>query len=159
MLTENKAKAKARAGEVVVGCQMLFVHPTVVEYVGRAGFDWVLFDGEHGPVSPESLEIGVLAAENVGITPLARVPVNRPEVILRFMDTGLAGILVPHVDTADDARAAVRALKYHPMGERGLAGVRAAGYGAIPLSEYIARANAETTLLVMIECVTAVEDI
>jgi len=159
MLGENKTKAKLRDGEIAVGCAAMFVHPAVVEYVGRGGFDWVLFDGEHGPVSPESLEIGVLAAENVGLTPLARVPANRPEFILRFMDTGLAGVLVPHVDTADDARAAVHAMKYHPMGERGLAGVRASGYGAIPQTEYVARANAETMLLVMIESIKAVENI
>jgi 4-hydroxy-2-oxoheptanedioate aldolase len=159
MLGENKAKAKLQRGEVVVGCQMMFVHPTVVEYLGRAGFDWVLFDGEHGPVSPESLEVGVLAAENVGLTPLARVPVNRPEVILRFMDTGAAGVLVPHVDSAEEARAAVRAIKYHPLGERGLAGVRASGYGALPQSEYTAFANQHTMLLAMIESVASVEHI
>src|SRR5918911_99920 len=92
MLAENTTKAKLKAGERVVGCSTMFVQPAVVEYIGRAGFDWILFDGEHGPVSPESIEIGVLAAENIGLTPLARVPVNRPEVILRFMDTGLAGV-------------------------------------------------------------------
>jgi 4-hydroxy-2-oxoheptanedioate aldolase len=159
MLKENKAKAKLRAGGPVVGCSTYFVHPTLVEYISLAGFDFVLFDGEHGPISPEALEVGVLAAENAGLTPLARVPVNRPEVILRFMDTGLAGVLVPHVDTADDAEAAVRSMKYHPRGERGLAGVRAAGYGALPTDEYIARANAETMLLVMVESVAAVENI
>ena len=159
MLGENKAAAKARAGQQVFGCAAMFVQPAVVEYIGRAGFDFVLFDGEHGPVSPESIEIGVMAAENVGLAPLARVPVNRPEVILRFMDTGLAGVLVPHVDTADDARAAVRAVKYHPLGERGLAGVRASGYGARPTAEYIAHANAQTMVLAMIESVAAVENI
>ena len=159
MLGENRTKAKLRAGETVVGCFMMFVHPAVVEYIGRAGFDWVLFDGEHGPVSPESVEVGVLAAENVGLTPLARVPVNRPEVILRFMDTGLAGVLVPHVDRPEDAEAAVRSVKYHPRGERGLAGVRASGYGAIPQPDYVARANAETMIMAMIESVAAVENI
>ncbi|MDP8923603.1 MAG: aldolase/citrate lyase family protein [Chloroflexota bacterium] len=159
MLGENKAKAKIKAGQPAVGCQMMFVHPTVVELAGRAGFDWVLFDGEHGPVTPESVEIGALAAENIGLTPLARVPVNRPEVILRFMDTGLAGVLVPHVDTADDAEAAVRAVKYHPRGERGLAGVRASGYGSTPLAEYIEHANRQTMVLVMIESAAAVANI
>src|SRR5919199_4465131 len=146
MLTENKTKAKLRDAGLALGCATMFVQPAVVEYIGRAGFDWVLFDGEHGPIAPESVEIGVLAAENVALTPLARVPVNRPEVILRFMDTGLAGVLVPHVDSADDARAAVRAVKYHPLGERGLAGTRAAGYGAMAQSEYVTHANAQTML-------------
>lgn len=159
MLGENKAKAKLKEGGVVVGCQAMFVHPTMVELLGRAGFDWVLFDGEHGPISPESLEVGVLAAENVGMTPFARVPVNRPDVILRFMDTGIGGVLVPHIDNSEDARAAVQAVKYHPEGERGLAGVRAAGYGAIPQSEYVAKANRETMVLAMIESVAAVNNI
>ena len=159
MLGENKAKVRVREGGPVVGCQMMFAHPQVVEHLGRVGFDWVLFDGEHGPVSPESIEIGVLAAENVGITPLARVPVNRPEVILRFMDTGLAGVLVPHVDSADDARAAVRAVKYHPMGERGLAGVRAAGYGAMSQTDFVGHSNAQTMVLAMIESVNAIQNI
>lgn len=159
MLGENKAKARLREGGVVVGCMMMFVHPQVVEHLGRAGLDWVLFDGEHGPVSPESVEIGVLAAEHVGVTPLARVPVNRPEVILRFMDTGIAGVLVPHVDRADDARRAVEAVKYHPLGERGLAGVRAAGYGAMSQPEFVEYSNAQTMVLAMIESVAAVENI
>jgi len=159
MLGKNSTKAKLRDGKAVVGCAAMFVHPAVVEYLGRVGFDWVLFDGEHGPISPESVEVGVLAAENIGLTPLARVPVNRPEVILRFMDTGLAGVLVPHIDTAQDARAAVQAVKYHPVGERGLAGVRASGYGAISQPDYVAHANRETMVLAMIESVAAVDNI
>ena len=159
MLGENAAKAKLAAGQISVGCQAMLVHPMVVELIGRAGFDWVLFDGEHGPLTPESVELGTIAAENVGLTPIARVPVNRPEVILRFMDTGLAGVLVPHVDTADDAEAAVRAVKYHPRGERGLAGVRASGYGARPIAEYIEHANRQTMVLAMIESAASVENI
>jgi 4-hydroxy-2-oxoheptanedioate aldolase len=159
MLAENKTRARLAAGQRAVGCASYFVQPAVIEFIGRAGFDFILFDGEHGPISPESLEIGVMAAENVGLTPVARVPVNRPEVSLRFMDTGLAGVLVPHVDSADAAAAAVRAMKYHPLGERGLAGVRASGYGALSQTDYCAFANAQTMLLVMIESVPAVENI
>jgi 4-hydroxy-2-oxoheptanedioate aldolase len=159
MLGENTAKAKIQAGGVAVGVQMMFVNTAMIEYAGRAGFDFILMDGEHGPVSEESVQLGVIVAENAGVTPIARVPVNRPEVILRFMDTGLAGVLGPHVDTVEDAEAAVRAVKYHPMGERGLAGVRASGYGALPTDEYVTHANAQTMVLAMIESVTAVENI
>ncbi len=75
------------------------------------------------------------------------------------MDTGVAGVLVPHVDSADDAHAAVRAVKYHPLGERGLAGVRAGGYGAMSQPDFVGHSNAQTMVLAMIESVDSIENV
>lgn len=160
MLKPNRLRPLMRENKPILGVNITFVHPTLVEWFAHAGFDWIKFDAEHGSVSIESVELGVLAAEAAGIVPLARVPHAQPELIMRFMDTGLAGIVVPHVDSAADAEAAVRAVKYHPRGERGLGRVRAAGYyNEMARSEYVPFANSETMVLAMIESVAGVENI
>lgn len=127
--------------------------PHVVDMVGRLGFDWVLIDCEHGSISLESVELMAMAAESAGITPIARPPVNSFEAIGQLMDRGVMGVQVPHVNTSDDARSAVEAVKYHPMGERGLAaGVRSAAYGyGISMADYTELSNRETLVCVQLE--------
>ena len=121
--------------------------------VGKLGFDWVMIDCEHGSVSPERIETMAMAAELTGITPIARPWTNSAEAILRVMDRGAMGVQVPHVNTADDAKRAVEAVKYYPLGERGLAaGSRPANYGfGLPMSEYVVQANADTLVCVQLE--------
>ncbi len=115
----------------------------IVEMIGRLGFDWVLLDCEHGSLSPESVELMAMAAELTGITPIARPWTNGPDAILRVMDRGPMGVQVPHVNTAADAKRAVEAVKFHPLGTRGLAaGTRPAQYGfAGSVADYVQEAN------------------
>jgi 4-hydroxy-2-oxoheptanedioate aldolase len=131
----------------------MFPSPQIVEMVGRLGFDWVLLDCEHGSLSPESVELMAMAAEAAGITPIARPTVNSPEAILRVMDRGVLGVQVPHVNTASDARHAVEAVKFHPLGSRGLAAAtRPASYGVgLAAADYIQEANRETLVCVQLE--------
>lgn len=149
----NRMKAKLAAGEPVFGVSLLFPAPQVVEILGRLGFDWVLLDCEHGSLTAESVELMAMAAELAGLTPLARPAGHAPEAIARVLDRGVLGVQVPHVNTAADARRAVEAAKFHPLGQRGLAaGTRPAGYGlAGSTSEYVAAANRETLVCVQLE--------
>ena len=114
------------------------------------GFDFLVFDGEHGPIEPRDCEGLVHAAELRGSAPLVRVPTNEPSVILRYLDTGAIGVHVPLVDSAEEAEAAVAAVEYAPRGTRGLAGVRASDYGTVPLAEYVEQANEATMVVIQV---------
>jgi 2-keto-3-deoxy-L-rhamnonate aldolase RhmA len=149
----NRMKARLLAGTPSYGASVMVPSPHLVEMLGHAGFDWVLIDCEHGTISIESVELMVMAAEAAGITPIARPATNSASDILQLMDRGVMGVQVPHVNTADDARRAVQAVKYHPQGARGLAvGTRSSLYGfSGPMHDYVAAANRETLVCVQLE--------
>jgi 2-keto-3-deoxy-L-rhamnonate aldolase RhmA len=149
----NRMKAKLVRGEPAIGVSIMFASPQLVEIVGRLGFDWVLLDCEHGTISVESLESMTMAAEASGITAIARPRTGGPDAILEVLERGVMGVQVPHVNTAEQARAIVEAVKYHPLGRRGLAArTRPAGYGiGISLDDYARRANEETLVCIQIE--------
>jgi 2-keto-3-deoxy-L-rhamnonate aldolase RhmA len=157
----NRMKEKLLSGRPALGVSVMFPSPQIVEMVGRLGFDWVLLDCEHGSLSPESVELMAMAAQAAGITPIARPTVNSPEAILRVMDRGVLGVQVPHVNTASDARHAVEAVKFHPLGSRGLAaGTRPAGYGfGLAAADYIQEANRETLVCVQLEEAEALQNL
>ena len=153
-------KAKLQRGEAVIGLTLLGNWPEVVEILGHLGLDYVWFDGQHGVLGLPELAGLVRAAEVAGITPLARVPRNAPDVILSYLDLGIQGIIVPEVDTKEEAEAVVRAVKFYPEGMRGL------GYGHF--AEYFARrsmvevlgdANTETSVIVQCESTTGLDNL
>ena len=146
-------KEKLLAGEATFGVSVMIPSPQIVEMVGRLGFDWVLLDCEHGAISRETVESMAMAAEASGITPIARPSANTPEAILEVLDRGALGVQVPHVNTAAEARRAVEAARYHPLGRRGLAaGTRAAAYGyGESMDRYVKRTNRETLVCVQLE--------
>jgi 4-hydroxy-2-oxoheptanedioate aldolase len=150
---KNRMKAKLAAGEPAFGLSVMIPSPQIVESAAGLGFDWVLIDCEHGTIGVETMELMIMAAEASGVTPIVRPRSNAAAEILQAMDRGAQGVQVPHVSDAEAARAAVRAVKFHPMGERSLAaGTRASGYGlrgGVP--EFIAEANRETLVCVQIE--------
>jgi len=154
----NTTKAKLAAGGVVHGCFVRYHDPSFTEYVALQGWDFVIFDGEHGTLEPHHVEELTRAAEVRGVTPIVRVPANQPHLILRYLDTGAHGLHVPWVNTADEVMAAVRSVKYHPAGNRGLAGNRAGDWGMTePLADYTARANRETLVIIHIETAEAAD--
>jgi 4-hydroxy-2-oxoheptanedioate aldolase len=157
-MKQNKTKAKIRAGGVALGCFVRYANAALVEFLGYQGWDFLVFDAEHGTIEPQDCEQMVRAAELRDVTPIARAPTNAAHVILRYLDTGLQGVHIPLVNTRADMEAAVASVKYHPSGVRGLAGTRAASYGqAMPLKEYTKRANEETLIVAHIETAEAVE--
>lgn len=148
----NALRDRLGAG-VAAGVGLTFATPQLVEMCGRAGFHWALIDCEHGAFSTDGMEHAVIAADAVGLPLMARPPSERPESILAALDRGAAGVQVPHVATAAQAAAIVRAVKYEPLGNRGLGtSVRAAGYGIdLDIAAYIASANRDTIVCVQIE--------
>ncbi len=155
----NATRAKLASGEPVAGLIVPVVAPVLVDLAGLAGFDYVLIDTEHGHLGFEAAEHLIRAAEAAGVTPLVRASDNAPSAILRLLDMGAQGVMVPQVGSAADAEAAVRSVKFHPRGNRGLAGSRAADYGLTgSMAEYVAHANRETMVLALIEDIRAVED-
>lgn len=149
----NRMKAALAAGRPAVGLSVMIPSPQIVEMAGRLGFDWVLIDCEHGTITRETAELMAMAAEAAGTTPIARPSTNTPEAILAVLEAGALGVQVPHVGSAADARRAVDAVKYHPLGSRGLAaGTRPAGYGfGGSAADYVTASNRETLVCVQIE--------
>ena len=126
----NTTKAKMAEGKVVYGAIVSRFAPDVVEIFGAIGYDFVMIDGEHGPMDLDQVEHMVRAAESFGITPIARIPNHEDSTILRFLDRGVQGIIVPHINTKEDAESVAQAARYYPDGHRGMAGSgRAHDYG------------------------------
>jgi 4-hydroxy-2-oxoheptanedioate aldolase len=157
-LRRNRTKERLCAGETLFGCWLRYPDAGLVEFVGYQGYDFIVFDGEHGLVEPRDCEAMTRAAELREVTPIVRVPWNNPSTILRFLDTGVQGVHVPMVQSADDAEAAVSSAKYAPHGARGLGSVRAADYGQVDtFSEYVASANEQTLVAVHVETAEAAQ--
>jgi 4-hydroxy-2-oxoheptanedioate aldolase len=157
----NPMKERWREGGVARGVSMMIPSPQMVEIVAHAGFDWVLLDCEHGTLSPESVELMVMAAEATGITALGRPRNASPEGILEVLERGVMGVQVPHIRTAAAAREVVDAAKYHPQGNRSLAArTRPAGYGLSTLpTQFTEEANRETLICVQVEDAEGLESL
>src|SRR5262249_35757290 len=137
--------------------------PQIVELIGHAGFDAAFIDMEHTSFDLRDVQVMVMAAERLGITPIVRTPGFDPAFILRLLDMGVQGIQVPHISDARAAREAVKAGRYAPLGDRGMAGrPRASGgsaCGKMPTAEHMERSNQEVTLAVMVEDLPALGEI
>src|SRR5262249_48993832 len=160
-MRENTLKQRLHAGKAAFGVMCTFPSPPVVEMLGHLGFDWILLDNEHGSITVDTAEACIAAAELTGMAPIVRPVGNRPEIIAPFLDRGAWGVQVPHVNTADEARAAVDAVKYAPEGHRGIfSGGRPAAYGLSgSTADYARQANAETLVCLMLEEVDAIENL
>ena len=150
-LRENRVKRKLERGEVasVLAGNMT---PDLVDAFGPWGFDGVWIETEHGPIDFADIPNLTRAADLWGMTSVVRVNQNVPGVIYRTFDVGAQGVVVPHVNTADEARAVVDAGKFAPLGARGMSTSRQ-GLG---VPEYLTHANDETLLVVLIEDIVAI---
>jgi len=160
-MRRNAIKAKFTAGEPAFGCSIMIPSPQIVEMAGHAGFDWVLIDMEHGTITLETAELMIMAAEAVGITPIVRPPSNSSADITAAMDRGAGGVQVPHVNTAEDARRAVAAVRFGPGDQRGLAsGTRPDRYGlAEAMPDFVERSNAESLVCIQLEHGSAIDNL
>ena len=160
-MRENTLKQQLYAGKAAFGVMCTFPSPPVVEMLGYLGFDWILLDNEHGSITVDTAEGCIVAAELSGMAPIVRPVGNKPEIIAPFLDRGAWGVQVPHVNTADEARAAVDAVKYGPEGHRGIfSGGRPANYGLQgTTADYAKDANRQTLVCLMIEEVEAIENL
>lgn len=156
----NHTKAKLNAGETVFGSFANVPAPSTVEALGYLGFDFCILDGEHSPVDQETIENMVRAADVAGITPIARIALNQPQVLLRYLDSGCLGVEIPMVNTQEESQRVADAVRYPPRGIRGLAGVRANEWGLTrAYGEYVKVANDEVLSIVQIETKTAFENV
>ncbi len=151
-------KARAKAGDVLMGSWVAVPSPMVAEIVADTGFDYVVIDTEHGPTGYETLANMLMAFRGVETVPLVRVQSNDPVPIKRTLDAGAEGIMVPNVRSVEEAKAAVAACRYPPDGERGFGPLRASGYYA-HADAYVPAANANVIVAIQIEDKRAVEDI
>jgi 4-hydroxy-2-oxoheptanedioate aldolase len=155
---KNDFKRRLLAGEVQFGLWMSMASPVASEALSLAGFDWLAFDAEHAPVEISELQALLQAAAVGGSSCVTRPAWNDKVLIKRVLDIGAQTVLVPFVQTAEEARAAVAATRYPPEGVRGVAGAtRASRYGQAP--DYFATANDETCLLVQLETREALEQL
>lgn len=148
-----------RSGDPVVGTWLGIGHPAVAEIVATADLDFVVMDTEHTPAGLETVEDVLRAVESApGETAaLARVPWNDPVRIKRLLDTGPAGLVVPMVESAAEARDAVAAMRYPPEGIRGIAASRATDYTA-GFPESVETANEDLVTVLQVESAVGVEN-
>lgn len=147
----NLLKKKLKEGKTCFGT-FVRLGPRAVEILGHAGWDFAVFDMEHGVFDFTQVEEMARAARCVGITSLVRVPEPNPSHIMRAVDAGAEGVQIPQVDTAAMAKSMSQAARYFPEGKRGLCSyVRAAGYSHIPPDEHMATSNREVMTVIHIE--------
>jgi 2-keto-3-deoxy-L-rhamnonate aldolase RhmA len=149
----NAARRKLAGGELVVCLGLRQARTVDIAMIAAAsGYDAIYVDMEHSPVSLETTSMLCAAAIGTGVTPLVRVPSHEAHWISRVLDGGALGVIVPHVDTPEQARAIVAAARFPPLGHRSVMGVTPAlGYRALPLGEINERLNADTLVIAMLE--------
>ena len=159
-MKKNNLKKVLKEGKNVFGPFMKFTDPAAVEIMGFAGFDFVIIDAEHGPISMQSAQNMIRAAESVNITPIIRVANNDEALILRALDIGAQGIEIPQINSKSQAIKAVKSVKYSPQGERGVCRyVRAANYSSMDKFKYFKSANNETMIIAHIEGVEGINNL
>ncbi|MFJ6850945.1 HpcH/HpaI aldolase/citrate lyase family protein [Streptomyces sp. NPDC091271] len=144
-------KARLAAGERLYGALLRLPSETLVEMAGIAGLDYVVIDCEHGPADTALLQHHLTAAAAQGIDVLVRVGTAEPALALRCLDLGAAGLIHPHVDSAQDARRAVASAHYPPLGTRGFATYSRAGrFGTVSAADHLATSR-DTLVVAMVE--------
>lgn len=146
-----------RNRDVTIGSWIQLGHPGIAEILAHAGYDWIVVDREHSDIDLATFTNLARGMYGRGCAPLVRVPENDTLSIRLSLDQGAAGVVVPMVDTPEQAREAVAASKYPPQGTRGFAAPRCSDYGAEAAS-YNAEANERTVVIVMIESKQAVDN-
>jgi 2-keto-3-deoxy-L-rhamnonate aldolase RhmA len=147
-----------RDGPAAVGTWLMSASPLVVEAVGHAGFDWGVVDMEHSPLDLQTVVHLLQAAAGTPLVPVLRVPWNDTVMLKRVLDAGAQTVLVPFVQNAAEAAAAVAATRYPPQGVRGMAGMsRGSRFGTWP--DYFTSANASISVIVQLETPQAVSQL
>jgi len=156
---DNGFKQALRDGRQQIGLWQALASPYTAEICAGAGFDWLLFDGEHAPNTIPILLAQLQAVAPYPVHAVARLPIGDAHLIKQYLDIGFQTLLIPFVETAEQARALVAATRYPPQGVRGIgAGLsRAARWNRI--DNYLDRANDQICLLVQIESALGLENL
>lgn len=155
----NRFKHALGEGRAQIGLWQALASPVTAELCAGAGFDWLLLDGEHGPNDIPGLLAQLQAVAPFSAHPVGRLPVGDTRLIKQYLDIGFTTLLVPMVETAEQAAELVRACRYPPDGVRGVGSgiVRASAYNRTP--NYLAEADAQISLLVQVETLRGVENL
>jgi 2-keto-3-deoxy-L-rhamnonate aldolase RhmA len=155
---ENNVKKKLARGEIAAGAWISSGSPNSLDLLRNFAFDWFVFDMEHSPISIETVSRMVQVLNGSAAAPLVRVSLIDQGLFKSALDAGAQGLVVPLVNTVEEAERAVRFCKYPPQGIRGVAGGKANEYG-LSLGKYIRTANQETMVIAQIETPQAVDEI
>ncbi|HUZ13723.1 MAG TPA: aldolase/citrate lyase family protein [Caulobacteraceae bacterium] len=155
-MRKNLALAKWRAGEQTIGGWLSLANTHAAELMAHAGFDWLCVDLQHGLLDYDDLRHMLPAISTTETTPLVRVPGNMPAQIMKVLDAGAMGVIVPLVNNRAEAAAAIAACRYPPLGGRSFGPIRAALYGG---RGYAAEANGEVACIAMIETHEGLENL
>ena len=155
----NRFKRALLSGQRQLGLWVALANPISAELCARAGFDWLLLDGEHGPNDVRSILHQLQAVSAYPGSPVVRIPVADATHIKQMLDIGAQTLLVPMVDTPDQAITMAKAMRYPPLGTRGIGAAlaRASGFNLIP--DYLQTADAEVCLLVQAEARKSIENL
>ncbi len=158
MKVRNAARERLEKGEMALGVGIRTARTVdIAKMTKTAGYDWLFIDLEHGPMSIDFAATLAVAALDTGISPIVRVPFMQHTMATRVLDGGALGIVMPHVDTAEQAREIVDHLKYPPMGHRSLVGAQAIfDFQRMPIGEMIEAANATLLVIPLMETPTAI---
>jgi len=155
-LKKNRVKELWREGKAAVGVWLVLGSPITAEIIAHMGFDWIVVDTEHGSIDIETTQSIIQAVSATSTVPMVRVPWNDPALIKRALDAGAYGLVIPMVNSKEEATRAVQATRYPPLGIRSFGGPRARLYGGV---DYFEHANEEIALIVQIEHIEAVNRI
>ena len=154
----GKTKGKLLRGEVVFGGWVMIAHPTVVEIMAGERFDWIGLDLEHTSIDPRAVHECLLAAKGHDVDMLVRLPSHEPSVAKRALDAGAAGIIVPLVNTAEEAQAVVAMAKFPPVGNRGASLARSTDFGR-NFKQSFDTHNDRVIVVVMLEHIAAIDNL
>jgi 2-keto-3-deoxy-L-rhamnonate aldolase RhmA len=154
----NYTKRQLASGKVALGMGLRQARTVDIAAIGKkCGFEWLFIDMEHSSLDVDTAAQIATAALPVGITPIVRVPGKEHHHASRLLDSGAQGIVVPHVDTVEEAQQAVSYCKFPPLGHRSIAGLQPLfGFNTIPPSDFARMANDETLVIVMLETPAAI---
>jgi 2-keto-3-deoxy-L-rhamnonate aldolase RhmA len=154
----NYTKRQLASGKVTLGMGLRQARTVDIAAIGKkCGFEWLFIDMEHSSIDVDTAAQIATAALPVGITPIVRVPGKEHHHASRLLDSGAQGIVVPHVDTVEEAQRAVSYCKFPPVGHRSISGLQPLfGFNTIPPADFARMANDETLVIVMLETPAAI---
>jgi len=157
-MNKKELKSRLKNREVTIGSWITMSDPAIAEIMSMSGFDWLAIDMEHSGLSHNQAQDILRVIDLCGVVPLVRVMENNPDLIKKFMDNGAHGVIVPLVNTKNDAEKAVSAVKYPPIGTRGVGLGRAQRYSQ-DLEEYVNWNQKKSVVIVQVEHIKAVENL
>ncbi len=146
------------SGKLTIGSWITIGDTCIAEIMAKLGFDWLCVDMEHSAITLAEAKNIIQVVDLAGVIPMVRVGENDPNLIKRVMDAGARGVIVPMINTKEEAIRAVNSVKYPPIGNRGVGLARAQGYG-LKFEEYKKWVDSGSIVIVQIEHIKAIDNL